>query len=290
MNVSINKATTLIEALPYIHEFKNKIFVIKYGGSAMTDEFLKVQVLRDVALLKTVGILPVVVHGGGKDISSLLTEVGKSSQFVNGMRATTISEIDYVEMMLSGKINKQIVGTLNSNHCEAVGISGRDAKLLLAEPISSDYESFERVGKVSKVNPSLIKTLLAEGFIPVISPIGTDEDGNAFNINADEAAAEIASALMAEKLIVLTDVDGVMNEGKLMSEITAKEARNMIESGVISGGMIPKISCCLNNDVANVHILNGTIEHAILLEIFTDHGVGTKIIKTKNTFEESVGE
>ncbi|MDK2867223.1 MAG: acetylglutamate kinase [Clostridiales bacterium] len=279
MDKVIDKAKILIEALPYINAFKGKIFVIKYGGSAMTDERLKSQVLRDVSLLKSVGIRPVIVHGGGKEITALLKEVGKSSHFVDGIRATTAEEIDYVEMMLSGKINKSVVATLMQNECDAVGISGRDGGLLKTVPFEESQPAFERVGLVTEVNVKIIETLLEAQFVPVISPIGADAEGNAFNVNADEAAAAVAGALKAEKLIMLTDVDGVLNGKELISEITMKQAETLIADGVITGGMIPKIECCIKSDVENVHILNGTLDHAILLEIFTQRGVGTKIFK-----------
>jgi acetylglutamate kinase len=279
MDKVIDKAKILIEALPYINAFKGKIFVIKYGGSAMTDERLKCQVLRDVSLLKSVGIRPVIVHGGGKEITALLKEVGKPSHFVDGIRATTAEEIDYVEMMLSGKINKSVVAMLMQNECDAVGISGRDGGLLKTVPFDPSQPAFERVGLVTEVNVKLIETLLDAQFVPVISPIGVDEAGNATNVNADEAAAAVAGALKAEKLIMLTDVDGVLNGSELISEITMAQAETFIADGVITGGMIPKIECCIKSDVENVHILNGTLDHAILLEIFTQRGVGTKIWK-----------
>ena len=279
MEKYIDKAKILIEALPYINAFKGKIFVIKYGGSAMTDERLKHQVLRDVSLLKSVGIKPVIVHGGGKEITALLSEVGIESKFVDGIRATTEVEIDYVEMMLSGKINKSIVSLLMQNECEAVGISGRDGGLLKIAPFDPMEPAFKRVGLVSEVNSKIIETLLEAQFVPVISPIGVDAEGNAYNINADEAAAAVAGALKAEKLIMLTDVDGVLNKGELISTITTKQAEDYIAEGIITGGMIPKIECCIKSDVASTHILNGTLDHAILLEIFTQRGVGTVILK-----------
>ena len=280
MEKVIDKAKILIEALPYINAFKGKTFVIKYGGSAMTDERLKHQVLRDVSLLKSVGIKLVIVHGGGKEITALLDSVGKETRFVDGIRATTVDEIDYVEMMLSGKINKSVVSNLIQNQCDAVGISGRDGNLLEISPLKEDEPAFERVGEVSKVNVKIIDTLLESGFVPVISPIGVDREGNAYNVNADEAAAAIAGALNAEKLIMLTDVDGVLNEGKLMSKLTKAEAITLMDEGVISGGMIPKVECCMKSGANNAHILNGTLDHAILLEIFTTSGVGTVILQS----------
>jgi len=280
MEKVIDKAKILIEALPYINAFKGKIFVIKYGGSAMTDERLKHQVLRDVSLLKSVGIKPVIVHGGGKEITALLDSVGKETRFVDGIRATTTEEIDYVEMMLSGKINKSVVSNLIQNQCDAVGISGRDGNLLEIKPLKEEEPAFERVGVVKNVNVKIINTLLESGFVPVISPIGVDGEGNAYNVNADEAAAAIASALNAEKLIMLTDVDGVLNNGELISTLTKAEAIALIDEEVIVGGMIPKVVCCMKSGAHNAHILNGTLDHAILLEIFTTSGVGTVILQS----------
>ena len=279
MEKIIDKARILIEALPYIHEFKGKIFVIKYGGSAMKDPVLRQNVMMDISLLSSVGILPVVVHGGGNDITKLLDEVGQNSTFLNGIRLTNDQNVDYVEMMLSGKINKQIVSDLNFNHGHAVGISGRDGGLIEADCLDITNFAMDRVGKIKKIETGLLLTLLNAGYIPVVSPIGTDSKGNALNINADEVAGEIASALNAEKLIYLTDVDGVMEDQKLVSEINAQEAQTLIDKGVIYGGMIPQVEYCIKSNVANVHILNGTLEHSILLEIFTQEGIGTKVVK-----------
>ena len=279
MEKIIDKARILIEALPYIHEFKGKIFVIKYGGSAMKDPVLRQNVMMDISLLSSVGILPVVVHGGGNDITKLLDEVGQNSTFLNGIRLTNDQNVDYVEMMLSGKINKQIVSDLNFNHGHAVGISGRDGGLIEADCLDITNFAMDRVGKIKKIETGVLLTLLNAGYIPVVSPIGTDSKGNALNINADEVAGEIASALNAEKLIYLTDVDGVMEDQKLVSEINAQEAQTLIDKGVIYGGMIPKVEYCIKSNVANVHILNGTLEHSILLEIFTQEGIGTKVVK-----------
>ncbi|MBF4695241.1 acetylglutamate kinase [Fusibacter ferrireducens] len=279
MEKYIDKARILIEALPYIHEFKGKIFVIKYGGSAMKDPLLRQNVIMDICLLASVGILPVIVHGGGNDITKLLDEVGQETTFHNGIRLTNDDNVDYVEMMLSGKINKQIVADINFSHGLAVGISGRDGCLVKAELFDAENASMDRVGKICSIETALIETLLNAGYIPVISPIGTDSNGKALNINADEVAGEIANALCAEKLIYLTDVDGVFENDKLISQINAKEASDLIEKGVISGGMIPKVSYCIQSNVDNVHILNGTLEHSILLEIFTQEGIGTKVIK-----------
>ncbi|GAU78306.1 acetylglutamate kinase [Fusibacter sp. 3D3] len=279
MEKIIDKARILIEALPYIHEFKGKIFVIKYGGSAMKDPVLRQNVIMDICLLASVGILPVIVHGGGNDITKLLDEVGQETAFQDGIRLTNDQNVDYVEMMLSGKINKQIVADINVSHGHAVGISGRDGGLVKAELYDAGNTAMDRVGKICCIETALIETLLGAGYIPVISPIGADSKGQALNINADEVAGEIANALCAEKLIYLTDVDGVCENGKLISQINAQEASELIENGVISGGMIPKVSYCIKSNVENVHILNGTLEHSILLEIFTQEGIGTKVVK-----------
>lgn len=278
MNKAIDKASILVEALPYIQAFKDKIFVIKYGGSAMEDETLKNQVLTEIALLKSVGILPVIIHGGGKDISKILKEVDKPSTFVDGIRKTTDSEMGYVEMTLSGKLNKEITGILNQTGCSAVGISGRDANCIKAKMLYPDNPDFSRVGCVKSVDVKLIHSLIASDFVPVISPVGMGENGTAMNINADEVASAVASALNAEKLILITDVDGVLNEGKLITQLTGFEAQELIQKGIITGGMIPKIQSSLNSHISNVHILNGTTPRALLLEIFTHEGIGTKII------------
>lgn len=279
MEKIIDKARILIEALPYINEFKGKIFVIKYGGSAMKDKNLKQQVMKDVALLSSVGIKPVMVHGGGSDISKLLQSVGQESTFVDGIRVTNDDNIDYVEMMLSGKLNKQIVSDINYYQGKAVGISGRDGGMIQAVSLEGEKDGMSRVGKTVKIDASLLYTLLDAGYVPIVSPLGVDENGKSLNINADEVAGEIASELKAEKLIYLTDVDGVLDDGKLISQIDSKGASALIENGVISGGMIPKVSYCIKSNVSNVHILNGTLEHSLLLEIFTQEGIGTKIIK-----------
>lgn len=279
MEKIIDKARILIEALPYIHEFKGKIFVIKYGGSAMKDPVLRQNVIMDICLLASVGILPVIVHGGGNDITKLLDEVGQETKFLNGIRLTNDQNVDYVEMMLSGKINKQIVADINFSHGQAVGISGRDGGLVKAELLDANNSAMDRVGKIVSIETALVETLLNAGYIPVISPIGTNSNGQALNINADEVAGEIANALCAEKLIYLTDVDGVFENDQLISQINAQEASDLIEKGVISGGMIPKVAYCIKSNVDNVHILNGTLEHSILLEIFTQEGIGTKVVK-----------
>jgi len=262
MQQAINKAKILMEALPYIKAFKNKTFVIKFGGNAMVDPVLSHSFALDIILLNYVGIRPVIVHGGGPQIGEFMDRLGMETKFVEGLRVTDKNTIDIVEMVLVGKINKEIVGHINQNGGKAVGLSGKDGNLLMAEKIwlkdrndPSKKVDIGMVGEVKSVNPNVINTLDTDQFIPVIAPIGAGEDGETYNINADTAAGEIASALKAEKLILLTD---------------------------ISGGMIPKVNCCckaLDKGVGKAHIIDGRVEHAVLLEIFTDVGVGTQIVK-----------
>ncbi|MCP5463852.1 MAG: acetylglutamate kinase [Deltaproteobacteria bacterium] len=288
----ISKAGTLIEALPYLQKFRGKVFVFKYGGHAMVDETLRQSFVRDVVLLKHVGIHPVVVHGGGPQIKETLDQLGVQSQFVNGLRVTDKETMKIVEMVLVGRVNSEIVNLFNKMGGAAVGLSGVDGNLLQAvkmpkQKIKNQDGSTQEcdlgfVGEIKNVNPKLVNKLVyEENFIPVISPIGISEEGDSLNINADTAAAEIAKALHAEKLILITDVDGVKGkDGKVMSVLRKKQVKDMIEEGVISGGMIPKISSgleALHHGVESVAIVNGQIQHAILLEIFTDEGVGTMV-------------
>ena len=290
MQKAINKAKILMEALPYIRAFNNKTFVIKFGGNAMVDPVLSHSFALDIILLNYVGIRPVVVHGGGPQIGEFMDRLGMKTKFVDGLRVTDKNTIDIVEMVLVGKINKEIVGHINQNGGKAVGLSGKDGNLLMAEKIwlkdrndSSKKVDIGMVGEVKAVNPNVINTLDTAQFIPVIAPLGADEDGETFNINADTAAGEIASALKAEKLILLTDVEGVKDKNdKLLSTLTEQETEKSIESGAISGGMIPKVNCCckaLDKGVGKAHIIDGRVEHAVLLEIFTDVGIGTQIVK-----------
>lgn len=290
MQRAINKAKILMEALPYIRAFKNKTFVIKFGGNAMVDLALSHSFALDIILLNYVGIRPVIVHGGGPQIGEFMDRLGMKTKFIDGLRVTDKNTIDIVEMVLVGKINKEIVGHINQNGGKAVGLSGKDGNLLMAEKIwlkdSSDplkKVDIGMVGEVKSVNPNIINTLDSDQFIPVIAPLGTGEDGETYNINADTAAGEIASALKAEKLILLTDVEGVKDENdKLLSTLTEQETEKAIETGSISGGMIPKVNCCckaLNKGVRKAHIIDGRVEHAVLLEIFTDVGIGTQIVK-----------
>jgi acetylglutamate kinase len=290
MQQAINKAKILMEALPYIKAFKNKTFVIKFGGNAMVDPVLSHSFALDIILLNYVGIRPVIVHGGGPQIGEFMDRLGMETKFVEGLRVTDKNTIDIVEMVLVGKINKEIVGHINQNGGKAVGLSGKDGNLLMAEKIwlkdrndPSKKVDIGMVGEVKSVNPNVINTLDTDQFIPVIAPIGAGEDGETYNINADTAAGEIASALKAEKLILLTDVEGVKDKtGNLLSTLTEQETEKSIETGAISGGMIPKVNCCckaLDKGVGKAHIIDGRVEHAVLLEIFTDVGVGTQIVK-----------
>jgi acetylglutamate kinase len=290
MQQAINKAKILMEALPYIKAFKNKTFVIKFGGNAMVNPVLSHSFALDIILLNYVGIRPVIVHGGGPQIGEFMDRLGMETKFVEGLRVTDKNTIDIVEMVLVGKINKEIVGHINQNGGKAVGLSGKDGNLLMAEKIwlkdrndPSKKVDIGMVGKVKSVNPNVINTLDTDQFIPVIAPIGAGEDGETYNINADTAAGEIASALKAEKLILLTDVEGVKDKtGNLLSTLTEQETEKSIETGAISGGMIPKVNCCckaLDKGVGKAHIIDGRVEHAVLLEIFTDVGVGTQIVK-----------
>jgi acetylglutamate kinase len=291
----IKKAETLLEALPYIRKFRGKTFVIKYGGSAMEEEELREAFARDVVLLKFVGINPVIVHGGGKHINRMLKALGINVEFVGGLRITSEEVMHIVEMVLSGDINKDIVALINNHSGEdvyAVGLSGRDGRLLRAKKIDESYfveklgieppsADIGLVGEVQKVNTDLLQALIEKDYIPVIAPIGVGEKGEAYNINADIAAAAVAKALKAEKLIYLTDTDGVKDkDGKLIKKLKDDQIEKLIKEGVITGGMIPKVRSALEalkSGVRKVHIVNGTVKHSILLEIFTDEGVGTEI-------------
>ncbi len=290
MEKYITKAKTLIEALPYIKEFNGKTVVIKYGGSAMVDPALNEMVIEDIVLMKLVGFKPVIVHGGGKDISAMLNRVGIESSFHNGLRITKEDTMEVVEMVLAGKVNKSIVQMIQNHDINAVGITGKDGKTLKVKKIEMEGADIGFVGEVSKVDTKLIQSLVSNDFIPVIAPIGTDENGDTFNINADYAASAIAGALNAEKLIFLTDVKGVLkdvnDESTLISKLTIEDVDIYKQEGVISGGMIPKVDCCvagLRAGVKNVHILDGRVEHSMLLEIFTKSGVGTMFGKHFNS-------
>lgn len=279
----IEKVKTLLESLPYIRQFYDKTIVIKYGGHAMVDEALKGSFVQDIILLKYVGLNPVIVHGGGLQIGDLLQRLGKESRFVKGIRVTDSETMDVVEMVLVGKVNKEIVGLINHFGGRAVGLSGKDGGLIKARALKIKGEDMGMAGEVTAINPSVIETLERDKFIPVIAPVGVGEDGHTYNINADTVAGRIAASLKAEKLILLTDVEGVLDKGKrLISTLSTREVKKLIKTGVASGGMIPKLECCLDaikGGVSKAHIIDGRVEHAVLLEIFTDAGVGTEIYK-----------
>ena len=289
---SMERADILLEALPYIRRFYNKTIVIKYGGHAMIDDELKDMFARDLVMMKYIGIHPVVIHGGGPQIGGYLKKLGKESQFIQGMRVTDEETMDIVEMVLVGKVNKEIVGLINKHGGKAVGLSGKDGGLILAEKYFLSAEKAKDtppeiidiglVGKVRAINARLIESLFRDGFIPVIAPTGAGENGETFNINADIVAGAVAAALKAEKLVLLTDVPGVLDERKdLVNAMDNERALNMIASGVIHGGMFPKVKCCLKalrNGVGKAHIIDGRLKHAVLLEMFTDQGIGTEIV------------
>jgi len=282
----LEKAEILIEALPYIKKFYGKTVVIKYGGHAMTDPGLKDKVITDIVLMKYVGINPVIVHGGGPEINQWLKRTDTSSEFVNGMRVTDEKTMEIVQMVLVGKVNKEIVSLVEKNGGKAIGLSGIDGQMIKAKKKKAYLNGAEvdlgLVGEIEAIDPELIHNALKNDYIPVIAPIGVG-GGQVYNINADYVAGSIAASLKANKLVLLTDVEGVLNkEKKLISSINFHEARSLIEQGVIEGGMIPKIECCmeaLSKGVERVHIIDGRLPHALLLEIFTDQGVGTMVVK-----------
>lgn len=284
MQKYIDKAKILIEALPFIQRFYDKTVVIKYGGSALINPKIKDTLIKDIALMKLVGMHPVIVHGGGPDINAFLKKLDIQSEFINGLRVTDAETMQIVEMVLAGKLNKDIVTEIEMQGVKSVGISGKDGGILKAKKIEKDGVDYGCVGEVDFVDPSLIQSLIKDGFIPVIAPIGKDENGITYNINADYAAVAIAGALNAEKLVFLTDVEGVMEDvhkpDSIMSFIKAEKIQSLIDDGTISGGMIPKVECCMaavEKGVNNVHILDGRVEHCLILEIFTDDGIGTMI-------------
>lgn len=291
MEKEMKRAEILIEALPYIREFWGKTIVIKYGGAAMEEVELKRSFSDDVVLLRYIGLLPVIVHGGGPQIASTLKKMGKDTIFVRGMRVTDDETMDVVEMVLVGKVNKEIVALINSSGGMAAGLSGKDGNLLQArkyviEPDKEDLVTPEiidigKVGIVERVNPRILSVLMEKGFIPVIAPVGVGENGETLNINADFVAASIAKSLKAEKLILLTDVEGVRSGEGLISSLDAVNAERLIRDGSVSGGMIPKVECAidaLNGGVGKVHIIDGRIKHSVLLEIFTSKGIGTEVV------------
>ncbi|HEY3276450.1 MAG TPA: acetylglutamate kinase [Syntrophorhabdaceae bacterium] len=274
------KVETLLEALPYIKRFAGATFVIKYGGAAMEEESLKKEFARDIVLLKYVGIDPVIVHGGGPEIGRLLKELNIPSKFVDGLRVTDKRTLDIAEMVLSGHVNKEIVKNINDCGGKAIGLSGKDGRLLTAKQVSNKEIGF--VGDIVGVDVDILKDINRHGLIPVIAPISDGIDGNSYNINADTAAGAIAKAMAAEKLVLLTDVEGVLDkEGALFSTLREREVIQLIENKTISGGMIPKVMCCIDavqGGVKETHVVDGRVPHAILLEVFTDSGVGTEII------------
>lgn len=280
----LEKAEVLIEALPYIQRFNRKIIVVKYGGSAMVNDELKKNVIKDVTLLKLVGFKPIIVHGGGKEISTWVQKAGMEPRFVNGLRVTDEATMEIAEMVL-GRVNKNLVQMVQQLGVKAIGISGKDGGLLNVEKKLSGGEDIGYVGEVSRVNPQIIFDLLENDYLPVICPIGMDDDYNTYNINADDAACAIAKAVKAEKLAFLTDIEGVYrnpaDKESLISELTIKEAEELLEDGNVGGGMLPKINSCIDaieNGVSRVHILDGRISHCLLLEIFTNKGIGTAIL------------
>ena len=281
----LEKAEVLIEALPYIQRFNRKIIVVKYGGSAMIDEELKKSVIEDVVLLKLVGFKPIIVHGGGKEISRWVSNVGMETQFVNGLRVTDADTMELAEMVLS-KVNKELVAKVQSLGVKAAGISGKDGGLLTVKKKYSDGQDIGFVGEVTKVDTQIITDLLEKDFLPIVFPVGMDSEFNTYNINADDAASAIATALKAEKLAFLSDVEGVRLDPEdpesVISELYIPEAKELIDSGIVAGGMLPKIQNCidaLNKGVSRVHIMDGRIPHSLLLEIFTNKGTGTALLK-----------
>ena len=289
-----DKAAILVEALPYIQQFYGKTIVIKYGGNAMINDDLKEKVMQDIALMKYVGIRPVIVHGGGPDITGFLKKVGKESDFVAGLRVTDEETIEIAEMVLDGKVNSEIVNLLNRRGVRAVGLSGKDAGLIKArKKLATVYEGEDTkkvdigyVGEVEKVDTGILEDLLEQGYVPVIAPIGVGDNGESYNINADYVAAEIAGALQAEKLLLLTDIEGIYKDfndkSSFISTLHLPDARQYIKEGIIAGGMIPKVEACLTSleqGTGKTHIIDGRLPHSIILEIFTSRGIGTQVVR-----------
>ncbi len=280
----LEKAAVLVEALPYIQKFNRKVIVVKYGGSAMVDEQLKKSVISDVTLLKLVGFKPIIVHGGGKEISKWVGKVGKEAQFINGLRVTDEETMEIAEMVL-GRVNKSLVTMVEELGVKAVGISGKDGGLLKAKKKYADGKDIGYVGEITDVDPKILYDLMEKDFLPIICPVGLDDEFNTYNINADDAACAIARAVGANKLAFLTDIEGLYRDfedkSSLISEIKVKEAKELIAGGTIGGGMLPKLSNCIDAieaGVSRVHIIDGRIPHSILMEIFSDRGVGTAIL------------
>jgi len=291
----LEKVKILISALPYFREFYDKVVVIKYGGHAMVDKELKSAFAQDIALMKYVGIKPIIVHGGGPQINEVMNKMGLKPKFVEGQRVTDEETMNVVEMVLVGTVNKEIVSLINKAGVRAVGLSGRDGDLIVAEKMKiyrytgdarpPEIIDIGRVGKVSKVNPEVLNTLIEKDFVPVIAPVGVGPEGEAYNINADLVAGALAGALKAEKVIYLSDVEGVKDKrGKLMSTLCVEDVDGLINSGIVRGGMIPKLKSArkaINSGVKKAHIIDGRIPHSLLIELFTDEGVGTQIIKRR---------
>lgn len=288
MQEVLKKAEVLIEALPYIQKFNRKIIVVKYGGSAMSNEELQKNVIKDVTLLKLVGFKPIIVHGGGKEISRWVGKVGKEAHFVNGLRVTDDETMEIAEMVL-GKVNKSLVSMVQELGVKAVGISGKDGGLLNVEKKYADGQDIGFVGNVKEVNPKILYDLLEKDFLPIVAPVGLDDEFQTYNINADDAACAIAKAVGADKLVFLTDIEGlykdINDKASFISRITATDADALIAEGIIGGGMLPKLNNCtsaIKNGVNRVHILDGRIPHCLLLEIFTNSGVGTAIVRDED--------
>lgn len=287
MKEIMDKANVLIEALPYIQRFNRKIIVVKYGGSAMVDDELKKHVIQDVTLLKLVGFKPIIVHGGGKEISKWVEKAGMEPEFVNGLRKTDAATMEIAEMVLN-KVNKSLVQMVQELGVNAIGISGKDGGLLKVNKKYSNGQDIGFVGEIKEVNPKILYDLLEKDFLPIVCPIGMDDEFNSYNINADDAACAIAREINAEKLAFLTDIEGVYKDPKdkstLISELPIEEAKKLIQEGYIGGGMLPKLNNCIDameNGVSRVHILDGRIAHCLLLEIFTNKGIGTAILGEK---------
>lgn len=287
METEILKAEVLIEAIPFIRRFAGSIVVVKYGGSAMIDESLRKSVVQDIAMMKYIGLKPVVVHGGGKEITSMLDRLGKKTEFLDGLRVTDKETAKVAEMVLSGSIGKDLVEDLQSIGIPSVGISGKDGRTLLcSKKLDDKGRDLGYVGQIEKVDNTLLETLIANGFVPVVSPVGVDLQSQTYNVNADYAASAIAGSLSAQKLIFLTDVEGILRDkndaASILRYLTEEQAVSLIADGTINGGMIPKVQCCLDaleKGVKSVHVLDGRVPHAILLEIFTNKGVGTMVTK-----------
>ncbi len=285
MKSALSKAETLIEALPYIQQFNRKVIVVKYGGSAMSNEDLQRDVIKDVTLLKLVGFKPVLVHGGGKEISAMLKRLGKESSFVGGLRVTDEETMDVAEMVL-GRIGKRLVTMVESLGVKAVGISGKDGNLFHVKKRVLEEGDIGYVGEIDQVNPKVLYDLLEKDYLPIVAPIGLGDDFHSYNINADDAACAVAKAMQAEKLAFLTDIEGLYRDVKdpstFLSKVTVKEAEELVASGMIGGGMLPKLTNCtqaMRGGVNRVHILDGRVPHSLLLEIFTKEGAGTMILR-----------